>query len=566
MGTVGNLVFEHMLDDLIARASCFNQDVLVICEAEPFEEPGPKIVYVNDEFTRMTGFSAEEAIGKSPRILQGEKTDRDVMRRIGKRLRRWEHVREELLNYKKDGTPFWVDLSIVPVADETGWYRYWVSIQRDVTEVRQTREQLSRQKSQLQFAATHDALTGLLNRNGLRDAIDRQVANVSQTFGLICLDLDRFKMINDKLGHEVGDCVLKAVGSRLSGLLKADDIAARLGGDEFVFIRPSVSFSDLQALANDINEKMSDPVQCEKQTCKINVSLGGSVGSTRQLHNNVLFRQADYALHHSKHTGRNRYTFFTEEMSEQLYLRDELANDLLDAIDHEEFSIVLMEQVNAVDQTVHGYEALVRWNHPRLGVLSPDTFLPIAEAMKVTEEIDRIVLLKSLKARNQLQSQTNLKIKMSVNVSARRLLDTRLIEELSQINVEPGTLVFELLETVFLDDPNGDVVRAVNQIREMGVGIDIDDFGTGHASIMSLMQIQPDHLKIDRGLVEQITVSERGKRVVAAIIEIAEALNVSVVAEGVETKEQAELLAELGCVALQGFLYGKPKTLEQLVA
>jgi PAS domain S-box-containing protein len=213
------------LEDVIRSVHKYTEDVVVICQAEPLSEPGPRIVFVNDAFVRQTGYTAQEVIGKTPRLLQGPGTDPDTKRRIAERLRAWRPVREEILNYRKDGSIFWSELSILPVADNTGWFHFWVSVQRNVTERRNTEDAMERQRrllreknAELEFLAGHDTLTGLLNRFGLSEWLLGQVETETATYGVLHIDLDQFKNINDTLGHEAGDAVLQETGARLKRL------------------------------------------------------------------------------------------------------------------------------------------------------------------------------------------------------------------------------------------------------------------------------------------------------------------------------------------------------------
>lgn len=561
------------LDEILRSVHRFTQDVIVITEAEPLTEPGPRIVFVNDAFERETGYSREEVLGKTPRMLQGPNTDTAASHRIGEALRSWSPVREEILNYRKDGSEFWSDLSIIPVADASGWYHYWVSVQRNVSEQRALHARLDRstamlqeRNEQLEHAASHDALTGLLNRFGLTEWIARQTGADRSSYGVLHMDLDRFKNLNDTHGHDAGDAVLRKTGERIKAHLGPKDAAIRLGGDEFLLVRPECSADELSRLATGLIPDLSAPVQYEDRDCRFGVSIGGALGSPLELQIGNLINNADIALYQSKEKGRNRYSFFSSDMAERQIRQKSLSEDLSTAVDNGEFCVALMAQVEARTNRVTGYEALVRWDHPALGTLLPYEFLPLAEQLKLTGEIDRVVFHLTMDIQRSGWFRASGATNLSVNVSSRRLFDPTLMEDLHALDIPPGSLNFELLESILLDDMTGELAFTIDAIREMGIGLEIDDFGTGHASIKSLTQLQPDRLKLDRSVVAPIVESDRHRRVLKSILDISDALEIPAVAEGVETEAHARMLAELGAAYLQGFHIGMPQPAADIAA
>ena len=552
------------LNTVVAELHGYTRDVVVICDAEPIDEPGPVIVFVNEAFTQQTGYSSEEVLGKTPRILQGIGTDKTVTKRISDKLRKWQDVREVLLNYRKDGSEFWSDLSILPVADKTGWFKYWVSVQRDITETINAKDKLVEQASVLEHAAHHDALTGLLNRFGFDRGLKAILGQRGQIYSLFQIDLDRFKLINDTLGHHAGDEVLKNVGVRFKSLNNDITCIARTGGDEFIIVRPHQSQSDDQKFAEHIVMFVGQNVRYKGNTCRFGVSVGWAVGTLEDIASGNLSIRADMALYRSKSEGRSCVNVFNTSMEQELIQKKSLSADFELALQHDQLVANFMPQVDCKTLAVTAYEALARWNHPSMGIMRPDRFLPIAKGLKVEHDLDRCILKDALYAQRQLTAHHGFAVSVSVNVSSKRLSERGLLKEIRALDITPGTISFELLETIFLDDPGGDVMYTLDGLRDLGIGIEIDDFGTGHASLLALMRVRPDRIKVDRSLITPITESKEYRKLLQSIIEVGDALGAPVTAEGVETIDHVEILQELKCSNLQGHYFGAAESLVNL--
>jgi diguanylate cyclase (GGDEF)-like protein/PAS domain S-box-containing protein len=552
------------LSTVVAKLHGYTRDAVVICDAEPVDEPGPVIIFVNEAFTLQTGYSSEEVLGKTPRILQGIGTDKTVTKRISDQLKGWQDVREVLLNYRKDGTEFWTDISIVPVADKTGWFKYWVSVQRDITEVIKGQNKLAEQAIALAHAAHHDALTGLLNRFGFDRAVEAIPNQSGQIYSLFQIDLDRFKFINDRLGHHAGDEVLKNVGLRFKSLHNETTCIARTGGDEFIVVRPHQSQSDDQHFADHLVRFVGQEVKYHEHSCRFGVSVGWAVGTWKEIVSETLSIKADMALYRSKSEGRSRATAFTNSMLHELADKQSLSADFELALQRNELVAHFMPQVDCKSLATTAYEALARWQHPSMGILGPDRFLHIAKGLKVEHDLDQRILKNAIHAQRQFSAYHGCAVSVSVNVSPKRLSDRRLLKEVRELDIAPGTISFELLETVFLDDPGGEVMYTLDGLREIGIGIEIDDFGTGHASLLALMRVRPDRIKIDRSLVTPITKSKEYRKLVQSIIEVGDVLGTPVVAEGVETVDHVEILQDLKCSYLQGHYFGTAQPLMDL--
>ena len=415
--------------------------------------------------------------------------------------------------------------------------------------------ELQAAKARIEHVALHDALTGLPNRRYLDEMLATS-GTPDNRMALLHLDLDRFKHINDTLGHAAGDAMLIHASKAIRAKVGASDFVARIGGDEFVVVVPGRSDDALAVLADQIIEELRQPVDYQGHQCRFGVSIGiaaNSEGDAKQLLIN-----ADLALYRAKSRGRNRYEFFNEELQSEILRTKQTADEILGGLERNEFIAYYQPQFHAMTLQIVGVEALCRWHHPRRGILAPDLFLKVAEELNVVSLIDRAVLEQALENFARWSSDHLNIPRISVNVSARRLEDKDLIGGLRKLGIKEGTVSFELVESIFLDENDDLVTWNVEHIKELGIDIEIDDFGTGYASIVSLLKLQPRRLKIDRQLVTPITGSDAQRRLVSSIIEIGKSLGIEVVAEGVETMEHARILKELGCDILQGYAFGRP--------
>ncbi|TPK93950.1 EAL domain-containing protein [Mesorhizobium sp. B2-4-12] len=430
--------------------------------------------------------------------------------------------------------------------------------------------ELEAAKVRIETQALHDALTGLPNRRYL-DQILNQYRNRSRLPGdglaLLHIDLDRFKQINDTLGHAAGDAVLVHVARLLNAKVGGQHFVARVGGDEFVI----VCFNDADAhrlagLADQIITEIRQPVPYEGHFCRLGASIGIALETGADFDALRVLINADIALYRAKGRGRNRHEFFSKALQSEIESTKHMADEILSGIERGEFHPYYQPLLNATSLDIIGVEALVRWHHPTEGILAPIRFLRIAEDLNVLAAIDRSILQQAMLDLDQWQSQGIAVPTVSVNVSFRRLSDDRLIPGLRELNIRPGAISFEFLESIFLDEFDDGVAWNIDAIRDMGIGIDIDDFGTGHTSIVSLLKLKPRHFKIDRQLINPIAHMPEQRRLVASIIDIGRSLGIKVVAEGVETIEQARILRELGCDILQGYAFARPMPADQLVS
>ena len=435
------------------------------------------------------------------------------------------------------------------------------------TELRHAQAKAERQNDELRSArrtlehqSLHDALTGLPNRRFLDQFMSSEEASPSDhRLAFIHIDLDRFKEVNDTLGHAAGDAVLKAATARLLKLLDHDEFASRIGGDEFVVVTGGPApLERAEHLAQAIVKTLARPIEIDGHQCRIGCSAGIACQTSANDNLSQLLIDADIALYEAKKRGRNRVEVFSEKLRSAAVLTKRLSDEFLTALEHDQIVPYFQPQFDANSLSIVGVEALARWNHPTRGVLSPDKFLGIAESLHRSGDIDTVILEKALFEKTRWQNLGLDIPHLSVNISAQRLRDERLFKRLAELPIMPGMLSFELLESISFEEQDEGLKNAILKLKSFGIDIEIDDFGTGHASIVSLIELGPKRLKIDRKLVAPLEASGSQRRLVASIVDIGRSQGIEIVAEGVETAAHVEILRSLGCHVLQGYAFAKP--------
>jgi diguanylate cyclase (GGDEF)-like protein/PAS domain S-box-containing protein len=555
-----------LLEGSIARLN----DIVIITEAAPFRAPGPRIVFVNEAFERRTGYTRDEVIGHSPRFLQGPDTQRAQLDRIRSALEQWERVRVDLINYTKAGEPYWVDLDVSPVWDESRRLTHWVAVGRDITERK-------RDEEKIQYLAFYDPLTQLPNRQMLLDRLNEAVGENGRARegALMFIDLDNFKELNDTLGHQKGDLLLQQVGRRLRNCVAKGDLVARLGGDEFVVLlentpeKPLDPLTAAQAVSQRILDALGEPYvlpgYLHHSTCSVGVTLFGKAPSSV----NELLKQADLAMYRAKAAGRNGVRFFDPEMQAVASANATLAADLRQSWHDNHLKIEYQPQVG-MDGRMTGVEALLRWEHPTRGTVQPDQFIPMAEETSLIIPIGHWVLQAAcaqLAAWALRPDRRHLSI--AVNVSVRQFRHPEFVEEvvgcIRRAGVAPEKLKLEVTESLLADHLDATIAR-MRALKDMGVRLSVDDFGIGYSSLSYLKRLPIDELKIDRAFIKDILTDGNDAAIASTIIGLCRNLGLQVIAEGVETEEQREFLARQGCQRYQGYLFCRPLPIAQLEA
>ncbi|MGG7519497.1 sensor domain-containing protein [Allorhizobium undicola] len=426
--------------------------------------------------------------------------------------------------------------------------------------------ELEMAKNRIEYNALHDPLTGLSNRRRLDrelDMLSEQAGTAALSYTLLHLDLDRFKEINDTLGHAAGDAMLVNAAGILNRLVEHGDLTARIGGDEFVILlKRAVTDQAIATLASRIIEDINIPIDFEGTPCRCGVSIGIAKGGAFSRDARKVLINADLALYEAKRRGRNAFEFFTEHLQANIVNSRRMTDDFLAAFERDELTVWYQPQFCSQTMMLAGAEALVRWNHPEKGYMATHSFLKIAEELNLMGRIDQMVLEQALKDKMRWTAMGLAVPRVSVNVSSRRLNDENLISTLEGLSIQKGEIAFELVESIFLDDTDAVAAENIERLKALGIEIEVDDFGTGHTSIISLLKLKPKRLKIDRQLVLPVVEAPRERALIRSIIDIARSLGIETVAEGVESREHADVLRELGCDLLQGYAFAKPLPFE----
>ncbi len=523
------------------------------------------IEYVNPWFTRITGYQPEEVVGKTPALLRSPDTHPETYRRLWEALLSGKEWTGELHNTKKNGERYWCLETISPLKDENGEITHFVAVTEDISE-RKENEQTIR------HLAFHDPLTALPNRRLFNDRLHQAVVmrhRKDRGFALALIDIDRFKTVNDTFGHEAGDALLKAIAERLSPHVLSGDTLARMGGDEFGLLAMDIRTPDEAArLAERLRGALDVPFQLYGQELYVTVSIGLTLFPHDGSDADILVRNADTALFRAKDQGRNTYQFFTADMNEAMLERLRLENAMRHAISRSEFLLHFQPQVDIATGAIAGAEALIRWRHPELGMVSPATFIPLAEETGLIVDIGEWVL-RTACAQAKEWERAGKPLRVAVNVSARQFRQGDLADivraTLTEFGLDPQWLEIELTEGILMGDT--DETRAtLESLHAMGVQISIDDFGTGYSSLSYLKRLPIQILKIDQSFVRDIHHDADDRAIVAAVIALAHSMKLRVIAEGVETLEQLAFLRERDCDLMQGYLFSRPITGAELLA
>jgi len=550
------------VDYLTSALEQVDESVL-ITEGTPLDEPGPRIRWVNKACSEMTGYDRDELVGKTPRVLQGPRTDREVLDEVRTALEAEEPVRAETVNYRKDGQPYVASWVIAPVRGKEGNLTHWVSVQRDVTADRL-------HERQLEYKALHDDLTGLLRRTAIEDRMqDALDDNDVRAGGLLYIDLDRFKRVNDSLGHDAGDQLLRAVADILRRVTWDEDEVARFGGDEFVVWVGGEETEATERVVERILDSFRKPFRLEGQDVYTEVSIGVISNIDGFDTAGEVLRKADAAMYKAKDVPGTSFVEYEPGMGvgreEQLRVDTAIHN----AVQEGAFEPFFHPIIRLDDGTIHGYEVLARWRKEDGTVVSPDVFLNVAEKAGLITPIGHQVIEGACQTLHDLRTrhETNVRVALSGNfsradffrVGTRDFVQTML----EKYDIKPSHFTMEITERVVEGDLQTDRT-GVENLREMGVRIEVDDFGTGYSSMAALLDFPVDGLKFDKRLIAMLDEKESGVSMIRSILNMVRQMNLSATAEGIETEEQLAILRDLGCPYGQGYLFTRPVPAQEL--
>ncbi|WP_372760590.1 EAL domain-containing protein [Pseudoalteromonas sp.] len=527
-------------------------------------KPDMPVSYVNHGFEKLTGYTQAEIAGKNCRFLQGKERDEVAISQIRSAIASKQEVSVVLKNYRKDGSGFWNSLFLSPVPNDDGVITHYIGIQTDITEQKNYHEELA-------FNASHDLLTGLPNRGLLHDRLSQSVMISSrhkERVAILFIDLDGFKLINDSLGHLIGDEVICKISARIALEIRSGDTLARMGGDEFVLLVPDVNDrQQLNVLAERVLSAISAPLEVAGKELQLSASIGISISDTQLSEPMDLVKRADLAMYRAKQLGRNNVQWYSSDMEKTLNNRLSLRAMLKQAIANQEFELYYQPQVAADSGRFIGLEALLRWQHPELGFIGPDEFIPIAEEMGLIVELGQWVIEQAASYNRSLQQRGIANVIMAVNLSSLQFQRPGFVEQLEaslkQAQLAPKWFELELTESLLLENVE-QVVDKLQHLKQLGISIAIDDFGTGYSSLNYLKRLPIDKLKIDKSFIRELDTDQKDAAITRAIIAMGHQLGLKVIAEGVETLVQAKLLNKHSCDELQGYFYAKPLPAAQL--
>ena len=558
----GNILRQEQASSLRLSAKVFEStsDGIIITDANGI------IVAVNKAFTNITGYSADDIVGKNPNVLQSGRQNSQYYQQMWQQLAQSGQWSGEIWNKRKDQKIYPELLTISAIKNDDGSTTNYVAIFTDITSIKQAMEQL-------EYQAHHNSLTGLPNRLLLQARLEHSIqqAKRSNVHGsVLFIDLDNFKKINDSLGHDMGDLVLKDVAQRLLGVCREVDTVAHFGGDEFVVVLHDIQSIDAVAKkAQQILAELAMPFIIDGYEMYISGSIGIADFNGECQGLEVLLKEADAAMYEAKAKGKGCYHYYTAELTDVALERISLEAELRHAIELKELELYYQPQVSLHDKRIVSCEALVRWNHPQRGLLLPDEFIPISEETGLILPLGEYVL-RSACSQYVRWCEMGIQLeRIAVNVSGKQIHQQGFPDLVAKILMETGcpaySLEMEITEGFIMEHPQQSI-SVLQQIRDLGVALSVDDFGTGHSSLSYLQKLPVQRLKIDKSFIWDIYENPEGEAITQAVIALGHSVNLTITAEGVETEAQNKFLLEHSCNEGQGYLYSRPVPLEQITA
>ncbi|MEH6472429.1 MAG: EAL domain-containing protein [Halopseudomonas sp.] len=563
--------FLTLFQDITERSQLINQlrlsklvidhtsDAVVITNAKT------EIIEVNGAFCRITGFSRYEALGQTPRLYRSDHHDKAFYQQLWNQLDQNGSWGGEIWNRKKDGNifPSWVSINRVGEHDDAE--RQYIGVFSDISNIKKAEKNLER-------IAYYDPLTSLPNRALFHDRLRHEITAANRhknRLALLFLDLDRFKYVNDSFGHSVGDELLKVIAERLVGEVRENDTVTRLGGDEFtVIISELVQIGSTTTLVERMLKRINEPINLAGQQLHVGASIGIALYPDDGEDAETLIKHADMAMYQAKEQGRNAFHYFTAKLQERASSRLMLENQIREALEKNQFVLYYQPKLELHSRRVLGMEALIRWNHPDSGLISPLEFIPVAEESGLIIPLGKWVLEEACRQTKAWHLQGLSHLRVAVNLSARQFSKADLVDDISRVLEQTGlpadALELEITESMVVEDGSS-AVKTMTQLRRLGVEISIDDFGTGYSNLQYLKRFPLNSLKIDRGFVRDVLVDREDAAIVKAIILMARGLGLNVIAEGIETQEQLDFLLEHHCPMGQGFLFSPPLPADKFI-
>ena len=518
----------------------------------------------NKGSTLLFGYVYKQVIGKSILELYDENNNHTLLE-LFSLLNTEDNLTIEAYMLKEDQTRIICDISLSVSRDENEKIDGYVGYIQDITTQKKTQTLLAEQTKQLEYQANHDTLTNLPNRALFKDRLAQSIIRAkrnSEQFALLFIDLDQFKKINDSLGHHVGDEVLIEAAKRINSVLREEDSLARLGGDEFTVILKNIkNIQNISVVAQKIIDIMKEPITIAIHNLYVTSSIGISIYPDDAKNDLNLIKYADAAMYKAKDEGRNNYQFYSSSMTAYAFEHVVMESSLRVAIKEEQFVVYFQPQYDTKIEKLIGMEALVRWNHPSLGLIPPGKFIPIAEETGLIIEIDKLVMKNAMLQFSKWYKQGYNPGLLSLNLAMKQLNQDDFLEYIqnfmSSVNFKSEWLELEVTEGQVMNNPEASIEK-LNSIHNMGIQIAIDDFGTGYSSLSYLKKLPLDKLKIDQSFIRDIPEDEDDMAITRAIIALGKSLNLKLIAEGVETQEQRDFLEATGCDYIQGYFYSRP--------